>query len=183
MTLKEALKLNTSIFRSKWDYTIQLLDDGSFLNLRDNKPHYMSMIDIAANDWVPIEQKTDKILAAELVINLLKTLTEEINKSNNKIMEAVEAKDIVVTNSLISIQSELFEINKQLKTLTSQQWVVPPGLPVYPYYGSPPVVTFTSDGTQFPPGSVQMQVGDPVQPIATVTDVSWYKRGESNGKE
>lgn len=158
----------------------------------------LSNEDVLANDWeIQSEMKTDKILAAELVINLLKTLTEEINKSNNKIMEAVEAKDIVVTNSLISIQSELFEINKQLKTLTSPQWIISPGQPVYPsidpgiyphpWYGNPPVVTCTSDFT-LPNGSSiqlgdQIKTGDPTQPIATVTDVSWYKRGESNGKE
>jgi len=196
MTLQEALERSKKIKLEDPFNQLTLTNYDGFLYNGDNR-HELTVGQLNDDRWNPIneENKPDKILAAELVINLLKTLTEEINKSNNKIMEAVEAKDIVVTNSLISIQSELFEINKQLKTLTSPQWIISPGQPVYPsidphiqpWYGNPPVVTCTSDFT-LPNGSSiqlgdQIKTGDPTQPIATVTDVSWYKRGESNGKE
>lgn len=196
MTLQEALKTKQKIKRDSWTSKelYLYLDNNSYLCTKeyhmslDDSFYIFTVEDLLADDWSLVtkqeENKPDKILAAELVINLLKTLTEEINKSNNKIMEAVEAKDIVVTNSLISIQSELFEINKQLKTLTSPQWFVPPVQPLYP------TVTYALDATQFPIGANPMNIGvgdqiktgDPSAPIATVTDVSWYKRGESNGE-
>lgn len=190
MTLQEALKLSNFIKRESWSSGALYFNESNnvFTNTMEHV-HNFSNEEILATDWVNIgeyNKKSDKILAAELVINLLKTLTEEINKSNNKIMEAVEAKDIVVTNSLISIQSELFEINKKLQSLTEPKWFIPHGTPLPPYG---PIVTFTSDSNPYPIGTTLMQVGDQIKtgdataPIATVTDVSWYKRGESNGKE
>jgi len=115
--------------------------------------------DLTASDWVTEEAKTDKILAAELVIRLLENLTNEISKHNKEIRE--EIKDLK---------------EKVESSLTRATWLVNPGT----LNPNPPwSITYSESSAEgnildLPP--LTMKTGDPTSPYGIVT--SWSKTNE-----
>lgn len=92
MNLVEALKKSLHLHRKDWDFTISHRD-GKFFNERTQLQYVLTPNDCLENDWVAVtkqEAKEDKVLAAELLIKLMKELTEEISKSNKAVMDKLE---------------------------------------------------------------------------------------------